>query len=112
MTHTTRPLPDPSTLPYGVVRLTVWQTADFGGGKSGRTYLNHGDHWANSRNLEDHLHGGDEVDWTVDGFRFDYFNRGYLLQEDQNTDPLVLLALWALERWAQDRGLISERGES
>ena len=108
-----RPLPIAENLPYGLVNLTIWTPDPDGGGRSssGTTYRNTGEGWANSRNLLDVIPSGTPARWTFDGFRLDSFTRGYLMQESQNPGPLVRLAMWALERWAVDVGLIRTKGE-
>lgn len=111
--HEPIPLPDPSTLPHGLVKITVWKEVttdterDFANSRSwsGKTYIPHGDKWIYTRRFDDILQGGDVVDWSYDGISLDYFNRGYLLQEENNPGPLVRLAMWAFDRWAVDMGL-------
>lgn len=109
----TRPLPEPSKLPYGLVRITVWRRHRdrHGVAYMGDCYINATDNWRHDRS-EARLHGGDVVDWSFDGFNFDYFNRGYLQDPKHKPDDLVLLAQWALEQWAVDQGLIPKKGST
>ena len=72
---------------------------------SGHEYRNEGDCWKSYRGHPREFLVGEEVDWSLDGYRFDYFNRGYLLNPKHNPGPLIRLAMWALDRWAVDVGL-------
>lgn len=105
--HDPRPLPSTVGLPYGLIRITVWHPdPDQEGRWSGTQYTNSRVFWRPVR-------GGDSlfresVDWSFDGFNLDYFNRAYLVtpnEDDDETPDLVRLAMWALERFAEDKGL-------
>lgn len=104
--HEPKPLPDPLSFPYGMVRLVIWQPTEGHDSQwSGHEYTNRGDVWKSWRGHPREFLVGEEVDWRLDGYRFDYFNRGWLLDPKHNPGPLVRLAMWALDRWAVDVGL-------
>jgi hypothetical protein len=115
MSRKARPLPNAEDFPHSLVRITVWEkvfdTPD-GGSYSGKGYFNTREGWVYDRNMRDVLPSGTEVMWSFDGFRLDYFNRGYLLQPDQNTPEIIKTAMWALDRWAIDQGLIEKQGDT
>lgn len=105
-THEPRPLPDPASFPRGLVRIIIWKPTE-GVDKqwSGHGYLNQGDKWHSPLGHPREFLVGEEVDWSFDGYHFDYFNRFWLLDPKHNPGPLVRLAMWALDRWALDVGL-------
>ncbi len=111
--HEPRPLPDPASFPYGMVRLVVWKpTEGIENQWSGDEYVNYNDVWRSRHGHPRELLVGEEVDWELDGYRFDYFNRSWLLDPKRNPGPLVRLAMWALDRWAVDVGLKEKMDQS
>lgn len=98
-------LPDPDKYPYGLVVLTVWGQDDRGR-MVGRHFLNGTGRWYWIRDHAEELDRNQRYHWEFDGFRIGHFSRGWWKIEENHPPALVRLAVWALERWAKDEGLL------
>lgn len=103
--HESRHLPHPGAYPYSMVIITVWEPNEHGG-STGRRFVNGTDRWYWIRDHAIELDNSREYDWSFDGFHFNDFTRGYFKTKDHQPPELVKLAMWSLERWAKDEGLI------
>lgn len=107
MNRPLRKLPDPTALPYRLATITVWEQDTHDPDLYRGTEYANAVAWENTRNAHDTLDQNTEYPWTFNGFRLDYFTRGYLPSpsNEQPVPPLVSLAMWALEKWAVHAGL-------
>lgn len=105
MSDSRRILPDPDKYPHNLVVLTVWER-NTRGGSTGRNYFNNSGKWSWIRDHAVSLDQNQRYHWEFDGFRIGKFSRAWWKIEENNPPVLVRLAVWALERWAKDEGLI------